>query len=180
MANRVMLSGMLLQAKGDRSVRNASMEGRYPFLDERVVDFCLTLPPEYKLRGWTDKWLLRQVAARVLPQQIAGRPKTMFRANLASTFLGDDRPPWIDELLSPASLQKTGLFEPDRSRVGASAGARKVAPLFAPFRNGDGTDGSGRHAAVATIPTAVAAWPICQFGTAPQVSASVTDSTSAE
>jgi asparagine synthase (glutamine-hydrolysing) len=111
-AYKVMMAGMLLAAKGDRPIRNASVEGRFPFLDERVVDFCASLPPDFKLRGLTDKWLLRQVAAKTLPKQIAGRRKTMFRAHMSSLFLGAERPPWVDQLLSPESLRRTGYFDP--------------------------------------------------------------------
>lgn len=111
MANRVMLPGMLLAAKGDRPMRNASTEGRFPFLDERVVDFCASLPPSYKLRGLTDKWLLRQVARKTLPRPIANRPKTMFRANMSWLFVRDDRPTWVDDLLSEASIRNTGYFD---------------------------------------------------------------------
>jgi asparagine synthase (glutamine-hydrolysing) len=81
-------------------------------LDESVVEFCAQIAPRYKLRGWTDKWLLRQVAARILPAQIARRKKTMFRANLGKAFLHANRPAWIDELLSDASLRATGYFSP--------------------------------------------------------------------
>jgi asparagine synthase (glutamine-hydrolysing) len=59
-----------------------------------------------------EKWLLRQVAARTLPPQIANRRKTMFRASLSRTFLGADRPGWVDQLLSPESLRATGYFDP--------------------------------------------------------------------
>ncbi len=111
-AYKVMLPGMLLSSKGDRALRTASTEGRYPFLDESVVHFCSQIAPEYKLRGWTDKWLLRQVAKRILPPHIAQRPKTMFRANLGQSFLGADRPSWVDDLLSPQSLAATGYFDP--------------------------------------------------------------------
>lgn len=110
-ANRVMLPGMLLAAKGDRPIHNAGTEGRYPFLDERVVDFCAELPPAYKLRGLTDKWLLRRVARNALPHPIANRPKTMFRANMSRLFLRDDRPNWVDELLSADSIRRTGYFD---------------------------------------------------------------------
>src|SRR5439155_7081360 len=48
-AYQTLLPGMLLGAKGDRVTRQAATEGRYPFLDERVVDFCAGLAPEYKL-----------------------------------------------------------------------------------------------------------------------------------
>lgn len=111
MASRVMLPGMLLAAKGDRAISQAGTEGRFPFLDERVVDFCATLPPRYKLRGLQDKWLLRQVAHRVLPSPIANRPKTMFRAHMSGLFLGPDRPAWVDQLLSEEAIRRTGYFD---------------------------------------------------------------------
>ena len=68
-SNLVANAGLLLVAKGDRVLRTASTEGRYPFLDEKVVEFCSQIAPDYKLRGRTDKWLLRQVAERVAPQR---------------------------------------------------------------------------------------------------------------
>ena len=63
-AYKVMLPGLLLSGKGDRVLRTASTEGRYPFLDEHVDRVLLPIAPEYKLRGFTDKWLLRRVADR--------------------------------------------------------------------------------------------------------------------
>lgn len=110
---KVMLAGLLLQAKGDRVAMNSSVEARYPLLDEDVIAFCASIAPEYKLRGRTDKWLLRQVAARTLPKQIANRPKTMFRASRSEAFLAPDRPGWVDQLLSPESLRATGYFDPE-------------------------------------------------------------------
>jgi asparagine synthase (glutamine-hydrolysing) len=130
-ASRVMLPGMLLAAKGDRPIRRASIEGRFPFLDERVVDFCAALPPKFKLHGLTDKWLLRQVAARTLPAEIANRRKTMFRANLSPLFFGDDRPAWVDQLLSEESLSRTGYFDPAAVR---SVRARQNALRWNPLR----------------------------------------------
>lgn len=113
---KVMLAGLLMISKGDRITMHSSIEGRYPFLDDDVITFCAGIAPEYKLRGMNEKWLLRQVAAKTLPERIAKRPKTMFRASLAQTFLGAGRPPWVDQLLSPESLRKTGYFDPDRVR----------------------------------------------------------------
>ncbi len=109
---KVMLAGLLLISKGDRITMNASIEARCPFLDDDVIEFAAGIAPEYKLRGRTEKWILRQVAARILPHQIANRPKTMFRSNLSRTFLGPERPAWADQLLSPESLRKTGYFDP--------------------------------------------------------------------
>jgi asparagine synthase (glutamine-hydrolysing) len=110
---KVMLAGLLLLGKGDRVAMNSSVETRYPLLDEDLVTFCAGIAPEYKLHGLTDKWLLRQVAKRTLPPRIANRPKTMFRASRSEAFLDPDRPPWVDQLLSPESLKATGWFDPD-------------------------------------------------------------------
>lgn len=110
---KVMLAGLLMISKGDRIAMHNSVETRYPFLDDDVIRFCASLAPEYKLRGMTEKWLLRQVAAKSLPARIANRPKTMFRAAFSKTFLGAHRPSWVDQLLSRESLTKTGYFNPD-------------------------------------------------------------------
>ncbi len=109
---KVMLAGLLMISKGDRITMHSSVEGRYPFLDDDVIALCASIAPEYKLRGFNEKWLLRQVAAKTLPAAVANRPKTMFRASLAQTFLGPHRPAWVDQLLSPESLRRAGYFDP--------------------------------------------------------------------
>ena len=109
---KVFLPGVLLVAKGDRSAMRSSVETRPPFLDEDVVEFCSRLHPDLKLRGFREKWLLRQVASRVLPREVAQRRKLGFHAHLAPTFLEPQRPHWVDQLLSVASLEKAGLFDP--------------------------------------------------------------------
>jgi len=112
---RVTLAGHLLQAKGDRVAMHSSVEARYPFLDEEVFDFTARLHPRWKLRGFTDKYLLRQVAERWLPKEIARRPKVIFRAPLDS-FHMDPEPRFVGELLSDESLRRTGYFDLDRVR----------------------------------------------------------------
>ncbi len=121
---KVMLAGLLMISKGDRIAMNASVESRYPFLDEDVTAFCAGIAPEYKLRGMTEKWILRQVAARILPPRIANRPKTMFRADMSGSFLGIHRPAWVDQLLSPESIKATGYFDPRRGAPARLAGDR--------------------------------------------------------
>lgn len=109
---KVMLAGLLLVSKGDRIAMHSSVETRYPFLDDDVIKFCSDISPDYKLRGTVEKWILRRVAEKTLPERIANRPKTMFRAALSRTFLGEHRPSWVDQLLSPESLAATGYFDP--------------------------------------------------------------------
>jgi asparagine synthase (glutamine-hydrolysing) len=129
---KVMLAGLLMISKGDRIAMHSSVETRYPFLDDDVIAFCAGIAPEYKLRGMKEKWILRQVAAKTLPQRIANRPKTMFRASLSGTFLNPRRPSWVDQLLSPESLQATGYFDP--AAVARERAAQISRPRITPKR----------------------------------------------
>lgn len=112
---RVMLAGHLLSSKGDRVAMHSSVEARYPFLDEDVVDFMAKLHPRWKLRGLLrDKFVERKVAQRWLPKDVAWRRKKMFRAPMDSWFGQNQLPmPWIEQVLSPESLRKSGYFDVD-------------------------------------------------------------------
>ncbi|OAI39333.1 asparagine synthetase B [Planctomycetaceae bacterium SCGC AG-212-D15] len=112
---RVMLPGLLLSSKGDRVAMNSSVETRYPFLDEDVFRFLAQLHPRWKLRGFREKYVLRPLAERWLPKEIAWRRKAMFRAPFDS-FHEDRLPPYVDELLSPESLKKAGYFDTEAVR----------------------------------------------------------------
>jgi asparagine synthase (glutamine-hydrolysing) len=108
---RAHLVGLLLNAKGDRVAMNSSVETRYPFLDESVFSFLAQVPPRYKLKGlFGDKYILRRMAQHWLPKQIAWRRKAMFRAPFDSFHL-DVAPPFVEQLLSAESLNKTGYFD---------------------------------------------------------------------
>ncbi|MBL8566499.1 MAG: asparagine synthase (glutamine-hydrolyzing) [Hyphomicrobiaceae bacterium] len=108
---KVMLPGLLLNHKGDRVAMANSVEARYPFLDENVIALTSRLAPRWKLRGLRmDKYLLRKTAARWLPHEIALRPKAMFRAPFAESFI-DNAPPYVAQLLSEEALRKTGYFD---------------------------------------------------------------------
>jgi asparagine synthase (glutamine-hydrolysing) len=72
--------------KVDRTSMDVSLEARAPLLDHRVVEFMLSLRPEWKLRGRTGKYLLKRLAERVLPKEIVRRPKHGFALPLADWF----------------------------------------------------------------------------------------------
>ena len=111
---RVMLPGLLLSSKGDRVAMNSSVEARYPFLDEDVFAFLAKLHPRWKLRRFRDKYLLRLLAERYLPKEIAWRRKAMFRAPMDSFHFDEltDAGRWVNPLLSPEALRRTGYFNP--------------------------------------------------------------------
>ncbi|MCC6418502.1 MAG: asparagine synthase (glutamine-hydrolyzing) [Gemmataceae bacterium] len=109
---RIHLPGLLLNAKGDRVAMHSSVETRYPFLDEDVFDYLAPLHPRWKLRGFREKYLLRRLAERWLPAEVAYRRKAMFRAPFDSFFTaGGNVPAFVDQLLSEDSLRRTGYFD---------------------------------------------------------------------
>ena len=125
-ASRIHLPGHLLSLKGDRAAMHSSVETRYPFLDEDVFAFLAGLHPRWKLRGLRDKYVLRLIAERYLPPEIAWRRKVMFRAPMESFFRTGHRPSprWVDDLLGEDALRETGWFRADavrywRSRIDA-------------------------------------------------------------
>ena len=107
---RTHLPGLLLSHGGDRVAMQSSVETRYPFLDEEVVSFLARLHPRWKLHGFHDKYLLRLLAERWLPKEIAWRPKAMFRAPF-DLLCVEPAPPFVDQLLSRESLEKTDYFD---------------------------------------------------------------------
>jgi asparagine synthase (glutamine-hydrolysing) len=107
---KTLLPGILLSAKGDRAAMSASVETRYPFLDEDVFKFLAGVHPKWKLRGSQEKYLLRRVGERWLPREIAWRPKEIFRGPL-EIFHAPGRPAYIDQLLSAESIRQTGYFD---------------------------------------------------------------------
>ncbi len=56
--------------------RACGLEGRSPLFDQRVVEMSLTIPPEYKLSGATEKAVLKAAVQDVLPDTIIARPKS--------------------------------------------------------------------------------------------------------
>ncbi len=106
------LSPYLLCSQGDRVAMANSVEGRFPFLDYRVVEFCNRLPSKLKLRGLNEKWLLRQLASKLLPADIWQRRKRPYRAPIHRSFFHSQTPDYVTELLSESALQASGLFNP--------------------------------------------------------------------
>jgi asparagine synthase (glutamine-hydrolysing) len=88
-----------------------SVEGRFPFLDVRLVEFCNRLDPRLKLRCLQEKYLLKRAAQPWLPDIISRRPKRPYRAPVHTSFFSEATPDYVRELLSPAALQATGLFK---------------------------------------------------------------------
>jgi len=107
----IFLSQYLLSSQGDRMGMAHSIEGRFPFLDYRVVEFCNGLDPRLKMRCLQEKYLLKKAAQPWLPDLIRQRPKRPYRAPVHRSFFNHATPDYVRELLAPAALKATGLFK---------------------------------------------------------------------
>ena len=89
---RTLLSGYLLSSQGDRMSMSHSVEGRYPFLDHRVVDMLFTMNDEYKLKGFNQKYLLKKSYNTKLPSSILNRPKQPYMSPDLRSFIRNGKP----------------------------------------------------------------------------------------
>ena len=135
----ILLSQYLLSSQGDRMAMAHSVEGRFPFLDHRVVEFGNQLPPALKLNGLTEKYLLKEISREWLPAEISDRPKQPYRAPIHRAFFNDSPPDYVEELLSAFRHRAVRLLQPERGGP-----ARRQAQAGPPAGR-DGRHGSGGH-----------------------------------
>jgi len=107
---RSLLSGYLLSSQGDRVSAANSIEGRYPFLDHRVVELGARIPPWYKIMGLKEKLVLKKAMAKELPVEITDRVKQPYMAPDSNSFFQKDSPAYISEMLDEISLANAGVF----------------------------------------------------------------------
>jgi asparagine synthase (glutamine-hydrolysing) len=109
---QTLLSGYLLSSQGDRMLMAHSVEGRFPFLDENVVELANSLPDAYKLHLLDEKHVLKRVAEPIVPSEIVARKKQPYRAPDALCFFSRDAPAYIDEALSDITVRDANIFDP--------------------------------------------------------------------
>ncbi|GAA0555686.1 asparagine synthase (glutamine-hydrolyzing) [Chitinophaga japonensis] len=109
---KLRLSDHLISDHADRVNYANSVEGRYPFLDIELVEFIKTIPPAVKLKHMTEKYILKQVAKRYLPDSINTRQKFSWVAPGSSQLL-QNNVEWINDMLSYDRISRQGYFNPD-------------------------------------------------------------------
>jgi len=110
----VFMSGYLLSSQGDRMAMANSVEGRYPFLDYRVIEFCNKLPDNFKLNGLNEKFLLKKLMQNKIPDSIVKRSKQPYRAPIKNAFTkNNNSPEYVKEMLSREYFRKAGIFDFD-------------------------------------------------------------------
>ncbi len=86
------------------------LEVRVPFLDHELVELCARIPPELKMRGMQEKYILRQALRGDLPSEIVWRRKRGLAAPFSQWLR--DPPEFAADLLSAAQVRGRGYFEP--------------------------------------------------------------------
>jgi asparagine synthase (glutamine-hydrolysing) len=110
---KTMLEGQILTWGGDRVDMANSMEARPPFLDHHLAEFATRLPPTMRIKGRTEKYVLREAMKGVLPKVLYEREKFAFMAPPAHT----DKQKWAamkalaDDYLSDEAIEKAAILD---------------------------------------------------------------------
>jgi asparagine synthase (glutamine-hydrolysing) len=96
----------------DRMSMANSLEVRAPFTDYRLLEFAMQVPGHMKVRRTTTKWITRQALRDILPREVLDKKKMGFNPPLPQWINGELQPV-IREFLSPAAIERRGLFRPD-------------------------------------------------------------------
>jgi asparagine synthase (glutamine-hydrolysing) len=109
---KTMLEGQILTWGGDRVDMANSMEARPPFLDHHLAELAANLPPSLRIKGKTEKYVLREAMKGLLPEVLYKREKFAFMAPPAHT----DPQKWsamrmlADEYLGDRAIEDAGLL----------------------------------------------------------------------
>ena len=101
-----------LLIKADKMTMANSVELRVPLLDHRVLEFAASLPPNFKLKGFTPKYILKKALSQKIPQEIRDRKKTGFPVPYES-WLRNDLKDVVWDVLTDRRTVERGYFRKD-------------------------------------------------------------------
>lgn len=120
---QTLFSNYLLSSQGDRVSMAASVECRYPFLDYDVVDFANSLPDNKKILGLNEKYIVKRLAQKYVPEMIIKRKKFPYRAPINIPELMKDE--YVKHITSSDKLKQYGIFNPISASRFISAASHK-------------------------------------------------------
>lgn len=95
----------------DRNSMAFSIESRTPFLDYRLVEFCFSLPAEFKISGAETKVVLRRAMSGLMPRQVVERKdKLGFPTPVSHWFRGELRG-WVESVFHDRRFLDRGIFD---------------------------------------------------------------------
>jgi asparagine synthase (glutamine-hydrolysing) len=109
-----LLPDYLLSSQGDRVAMAHSVEGRYPFLDYRLVEFSMRVPSRLKMKALNEKYLLKQAFKNHIPKSVLERPKQPYHAPQSTSFFDPQTErattDYVEEMMSPERIRDFGIF----------------------------------------------------------------------
>jgi asparagine synthase (glutamine-hydrolysing) len=99
-----------LLIKADKITMANSIELRVPFLDHKVMEFAASLPTNFKVHGFTTKYLAKKALSHRVPQEIINRKKAGFPVPYES-WLRTDLNSWLRDLLFSQRAMERGYFD---------------------------------------------------------------------
>ena len=112
-----MLPNYLLNMLGDRMEMAHSIEGRVPFLDHHLVELVKSLPVSLKIRGMTEKYVLREAAKPVLTETVYRRQKHPFLAPPSGLDASGRLNQLMHDVFRSSVLDDQPFFDPQGTRL---------------------------------------------------------------
>jgi asparagine synthase (glutamine-hydrolysing) len=112
---KTVLCGYILTMLGDRMEMAHSIEGRVPFLDHHFVEVVASQPVNQKIRGMTEKFVLREAVRDVITDTVYRRQKHPFLSPPATLNPDDTFHAYVQDTLRGPTLASMPFF--DRSAV---------------------------------------------------------------
>jgi asparagine synthase (glutamine-hydrolysing) len=119
--NRIRLADISLKGsqnilpRAERMTNAFGLDVRVPLFDRKLAELSFTLPPELKLHGACEKYVLKLAVQKRLPEDIVWRRKYGMSVPVTDFVLGP-LAPLFEELLGERSLAKRGMFRPEYVR----------------------------------------------------------------
>jgi asparagine synthase (glutamine-hydrolysing) len=101
-----------LLIKADKMTMANSLELRVPLLDHEVLEFAASLPPSFKLKGFTAKYILKKALCQRIPKEIRNRKKAGFPVPYGS-WLRNDLRDMVRMVLTDRRTLQRGYFRKD-------------------------------------------------------------------
>jgi len=109
--SKTFLAGYILTMLGDRMEMAHSVEGRVPFLDHKVVELIVRQPANQKIRGMTEKYVLREAVKDVITDEVYRRQKHPFLSPPATLNAEDTFHDYVQEILRGKTFASLPFFD---------------------------------------------------------------------
>jgi asparagine synthase (glutamine-hydrolysing) len=105
-----------LMVKNDRMMMAHSIEARFPWVDQDLVDFVTTVPPRLRIKGLKRRYLQKQAMKDHLPRAIYRRSNMGLEMPHAIWFLRELRPV-AERYFAPENVRRTEFLDPAAVRT---------------------------------------------------------------